>query len=83
MREQFEEKYREMRPDDKSTLMPNGNYSGWVKQASWERWQMNGCDHEWFDQTFIGQSERSFACRHCSKVKTVPFGFNGVSFAPE
>lgn len=40
MREQFEEKYREMHPDDTCTLMPSGNYSGWMKQASWEGWQM-------------------------------------------
>lgn len=38
-REAFEAKYKESHPDDKSTMMPNGNYSGWIKQVYWEAWQ--------------------------------------------
>lgn len=36
VRKAFELKYQELHPSDKSTLMPNGNYSGWVKQAHWD-----------------------------------------------
>lgn len=38
-REAFEAKYRELHPNDKCTLMANGNYSGWIKQAHWWAWQ--------------------------------------------
>jgi septal ring factor EnvC (AmiA/AmiB activator) len=38
-REAFEAKYRELNPNDKCTLMANGNYSGWIKQAHWWAWQ--------------------------------------------
>lgn len=38
-RESFESKYRELHPDDKCTMMKNGNYSGWIKQAHWWMWQ--------------------------------------------
>ena len=37
--ELFEIEYARLYPSDKCTRLPNGNYSGWYKQASWELWQ--------------------------------------------
>lgn len=32
----FEVLYSEAYPEDKCSLIPTGNYSGWVKQRSWD-----------------------------------------------
>jgi hypothetical protein len=37
--EQFEQYYAKTHPNDKCTMMSNGNYSGWIKQQLWEQWQ--------------------------------------------
>lgn len=36
MRDEFEAVHARIHPGDKCTMMPNGNYSGWVKQKHWE-----------------------------------------------
>lgn len=41
MRDKFEREYALINPDDKCTLLPNGNYSGWVKQKAWKEYQAN------------------------------------------
>ena len=38
-RQAFEKEYNKHHPNDMATRLQNGNYSGWVKQASWEMWQ--------------------------------------------
>ena len=35
MRDEFEVLHSRLHPNDKCTRMPNGNYSGWVKQKHW------------------------------------------------
>ena len=37
--ELFEIEYTKHHPNDRCTRLPNGNYSGWLKQTSWELWQ--------------------------------------------
>lgn len=39
MRKDFEMYYASIHPEDKSTLLRNGNYSGWFKQMQWQIWQ--------------------------------------------
>lgn len=39
MRDEFEQEYALTSPDDKCTLLPSGNYSGWVKQKNWKEFQ--------------------------------------------
>lgn len=38
-RQAFEKEYDKHHPNDRASRLQNGNYSGWVKQASWEMWQ--------------------------------------------
>jgi len=38
-RERFEKAYSLKFPESKVTLLPNGNYSGWIKQKKWKDWQ--------------------------------------------
>lgn len=38
-RDEFEREYALTNPDDKCTLLPSGNYSGWVKQKNWQEFQ--------------------------------------------
>lgn len=40
MRDEFEVVHARIHPGDKCTMMPNGNYSGWVKQKHWEKFQL-------------------------------------------
>ena len=38
-RERFEKAYSLKFPESKVTLLPSGNYSGWIKQKKWKDWQ--------------------------------------------
>ena len=38
-RARFEKAYSLKFPESKVTLLPNGNYSGWIKQKKWKDWQ--------------------------------------------
>lgn len=38
-RDRFEKAYSLKFPESKVTLLPNGNYSGWIKQKKWKDWQ--------------------------------------------
>ena len=38
-RARFEKAYSLKVPESKVTLLPNGNYSGWIKQKKWKDWQ--------------------------------------------
>ena len=38
-RARFEKAYSLKFPESKVTLLPNGNYSGWIKQKKWKAWQ--------------------------------------------
>lgn len=40
LRASFERHYAATHPGDKCTKMPNGRYSGWIKQAKWQEWQL-------------------------------------------
>lgn len=41
MRDAFECEYKQSNPDDRCTQLPNGNYSGNVKQKHWEEFKKN------------------------------------------
>ena len=46
LRDQFEEKYKQMYSTDECILMQNGNYSGWFKQACWDMWQAQHIENQ-------------------------------------
>lgn len=39
VREAFDQSYLSKFPNSKAQLLPNGNYSGFIKQQAWKAWQ--------------------------------------------
>ena len=82
LRDDFERAYALKYPDDKCTLLPNGNYSGWVKQKNWKefqaQWNQSSVDIELTDdeqQEFIQFISRwSVSCYFDGQECIIPTG---------
>lgn len=83
-RERFEKAYSLKFPKSKVTLLPSGNYSGWIKQKKWKDWQVKeaqlqselDCDHDWEDISTTADLERQLICTYCGLERSEPLELN-------
>lgn len=40
----------------------------------------NNCDHDWMSITCAGDDERKFICNGCSMTKSVPYGWEEMTW---
>ena len=63
VREAFDQAYLSKFPNSKAQLLPDGNYSGFIKQQAWKAWQLRQAEIDEKDKR-IEELERQLKAVH-------------------